>query len=98
MMSAVECQDKVLYTWFANRVAEITDHMDKWERKGILVDKLQHWLRVENIADLATKGRATFKDIKAVSKWQQGPRQLTQHRELARNKRLKKESNSNCVM
>ena len=62
--------------WFGNRVAEIQDHMADWTRQGITVEELHHWPGTDNIADLATKGKATVRDIKAGSDWQQGPAAL----------------------
>ena len=49
-ISAVECEDGVLQTWFSNRVAEILGHMEEWEKLGVKVDPLQHWPGVRNIA------------------------------------------------
>ena len=57
-ISAVECEDGVLQVWFSNRVAEVLEHMEAWRKKGIVVDKLQHWPGLSNIADIGTKGKA----------------------------------------
>ena len=75
-ISAMECEDKVLGMWFGNRVAEIQDHMADWTRQGITMEPLHYWPGTDNIADLATKGEATMKDIEAGSAWQQGPAAL----------------------
>ena len=71
-ISAMECEDKVLGMWFGNQVAEIQDHMADWARQDIAVEPLHYWPGVDNIADLATKGKAAMKDIEARSAWQQG--------------------------
>ena len=57
-------------------MAEIQDHMADWKRQGITVEELHHWPGTDNIADLATKGKATMRDIEAGSDWQQGPAAL----------------------
>ena len=75
-ISAVDCKDKVLDTWFANRVLEIHDHFKEWEELGIEVEELHHWPGKQNIADIATKGEATFKDIAFGSILQNGPEVL----------------------
>ena len=72
-ISVVECQDKILGTWFGNRVAEIQDHFRDWENQGIKVEPLHHWLGRDNIADIATKGEATINDVVFGSAWQLGP-------------------------
>ena len=41
-ISVVECEDKILGTWFANRVTEVQDHFRDWEQQGIKVKKLHH--------------------------------------------------------
>ena len=64
-ISAMECEDRILGMWFGNRVAEIQDHMADWKRQGITVEELHHWPGTDNIADLATKGKATVRDIEA---------------------------------
>ena len=61
---------------FGSRVAEVQDHMADWARQGITVESLHYWPGIDNIADLATKGEATMKDIEAGSAWQQGPAAL----------------------
>ena len=81
IISAMEAQDKVLEIWFANRVAEIQDHLDSWKRKGIEVEAIHHWPGLGNIADLATKGKATVNDIGPGSSWQCGPRETSYPRE-----------------
>ena len=80
-ISVVECEDKILGTWFANHVAEVQDHFRDWEQQGIKVEKLHHWPGKENIADIATKGEATVKDIAFGSVWQNGPEVLRLARE-----------------
>jgi hypothetical protein len=72
-IAAVECEDGVLQTWFANRVAEILDHMASWEAAGVTVDPLHHWPGLRNIADIATKGKAELQDVSPSSEWQRGP-------------------------
>jgi hypothetical protein len=74
-IAAVECEDGVLQTWFGNRVSEIIEHMRGWEKSnpGIVVDKLHHWPGPRNIADIATKGRASIQDVDENSEWQLGP-------------------------
>ena len=69
-ISAVECEDGLLQVWFSNRVAEVLEHMEAWGRKGIQVDKLQHWPGLSNIADIGTKGKAELTDIDEESEWQ----------------------------
>ena len=69
-IAAIETQDRVLQVWFTNRVAEITDPMKSWERKKVEVKKIHHWPGLSNIADLATKGKASLDDIRPVSSWQ----------------------------
>ena len=49
---------KVLDTWFGNSVDKIIGHMTDWQKKGITVDPLQHWMGPRNIPDRATKGKA----------------------------------------
>ena len=45
-------------------------------RQGITMEPHNYWPGVDNIADLATKGKATLRDIEAGSAWQQGPAAL----------------------
>ena len=59
MISAVECDSKLLEVLFGRRVAEILDHMVDWRRQGVKVDELNHWHGERNPADIATKGKAT---------------------------------------
>ena len=40
-IAAIETQDRVLQTWFANRVAKVVDHMKSWERKEVEVKKIK---------------------------------------------------------
>ena len=50
--------------------------MADWTRQGITMELPHYWPGVDNIADLATKGEATVRDIEAGSAWQQGPAAL----------------------
>ena len=79
--SAVECEVRVLDTWFGNRVAEIRVQIAEWQRNEILVDKLHHWPWLSNAADLATKGRAVLEGVMSGSDWQDGPEKLSLPRE-----------------
>ena len=54
---------KILGTLMGNRVKEVNYHMESSEKRGIKVDQLHHWSGKLNIADLATKGKATLKDV-----------------------------------
>ena len=45
------------------------------------IDKLQHIAGVMNTADVATRGHATYSDLKPGSEWLTGPKFLTQDRE-----------------
>ena len=72
-ISAVDCLDGQLDIWFANRVAEVLEHMEAWRKMGIQVDELHHWPGSKNIADLATKGKAELADVEVGSEWQDGP-------------------------
>merc|ERR1711951_288074 len=74
-ITCVEADNRVLGIWFSNRVAEVQDRMESWRKKDIKVHDLYHWPGVSNIADLATKGRAVYKDVKEGSVWQQGPQE-----------------------
>ena len=81
-ISAVECEDGVLQTWFSNRVAEIIGHMEEWEKLGVKVDPLQHWPGIRNIADLATRGKGTIADVMPGSEWQCGPWEISYPRSM----------------
>ena len=59
--------------WFTNSDTEIKDHVESWELKRIRVDDMYHFLSLENIANLGTKGKATVAEIGTSSKWQVGP-------------------------
>ena len=74
-IACVEADNRVLDVWFSNRVAEVQDRMESWRRKDMKVNDLYHWPGVSNVADLATKGRAVYCDVKEGSVWQQGPRE-----------------------
>ena len=76
-IASVECEDDVLKSWFANRVAEILAHMETWAKLGIKVDPLQHWPGTRNIADIATKGKANLDDVGPGSEWQNGPWEIS---------------------
>ena len=69
--SSVECEYRVLDTWFGNCVAKIREHMANWARKGIQVDQLHHWPGPQNIADLATNGRAKLEVVMPDGEWQE---------------------------
>ena len=73
-ISSVECDHRLLDTWFGNRVAEVLEHQEAWRRMGIEVDPLEHWPGETNMADLTTKGRAGLRDVDKVSDGQLGPR------------------------
>ena len=73
-ISTMECDHRLLDTWFGNRVAEVLEHIETWRRMGILVNSLEHWPGDTNIADLTTKGRATLQDVDKASEWQLGPK------------------------
>ena len=77
----MECENKILGIWFGNRVAEVQNHMADWVKQGIKVEPLYHWPGTDNIADIATKGEATVKDIVSGSAWQRGPDALRLGRE-----------------
>ena len=47
--------------------------MKSWERKEVEVEKIHHWPGLSNVADLATKGKASLDDIGPGSSWQRGP-------------------------
>ena len=64
---------RVLDAWFSNRVAEVRDRMESWERRGIKVNPLHHWPGETNVADLGTKGQAESQDVVEGSNWQSGP-------------------------
>ena len=80
-IAAIETQDRVLQAWFANRVAEIVNHMKSWERKKVEVEKIHHWPGLSNVADLATKGKASLDNIGPGSSWQRGPTEASFPRE-----------------
>ena len=48
----------MLDIWFGNRVVEILDHIHSWRTEGVQMDKIHHWPRESNIANLSTKGKA----------------------------------------
>ena len=73
---SVECDEKLLEVLFGNRVAEVLEHMGAWRKLGIDVDQLHHWPGERNVADIATKGKATVDDVSEVSEWQLGPVEL----------------------
>ena len=71
-ISCIEADDRVLDAWFANRVAEVRDRMESWERRGIKVHPLHYWPGETNVADLGTKGQAQSQDVVKGSCWQEG--------------------------
>ena len=75
-IASVECEQHILAPFFSNRSAEILEHMEDWDKKGVQVDKLHHWPTERNIADIATKGKAEVSMIAPGSKWQCGPREI----------------------
>ena len=77
IISVVKAEDKILQSWFTNQVEEIMDHIDNWSRKQIGVEAIHHWPGLTNIADLATKGKATVADIGENSTWQCGPKETS---------------------
>ena len=81
-ISAVECNQKILEVWFGNRVAEIRDHMQSWRGQKVQVDELHRWPGDANIADLPTRGKATYPEIEPSSEWQLGPTITRQPRSL----------------
>ena len=76
IISCLEAQDRVLESWFSNRVAEANDHMDRWRQQGIEVPSVHHWPGSQNVADLGTKGKAKLEDVGPGSRWQTGPAEL----------------------
>ena len=65
----MKADDRFLDVWFTNRVAEVRDEMAVWQRSGIHVNPLHHWPGLQNIADLATKGKAALHDVTELSDW-----------------------------
>ena len=49
------------------------EHMEAWKAMEIQVDDLHHWPGLRNIADIATKGKATLGDVGPESEGQKGP-------------------------
>ena len=78
----MECDQKILEVWFGNRVAEIRDHMTSWRSSKIQVDELHHWPGESNIADLPTRGKASYHEIGPTTEWQLGPSITRQPRNL----------------
>jgi hypothetical protein len=70
----MECDNRLLDTWYGNRVAEVLEHIEKWKEMGIKVHPLEHWPGDSNIADIVTKGKATLEDVNETSEWQLGPK------------------------
>ena len=71
----------MLDTWFDKMVSKIGDHRVEWARHGILVDNLHHWPGADNIADIATKGKAALSEVMPGSRWQVGPKELSMSRD-----------------
>lgn len=61
-IAAVESQETVLQP-YSNRVVEVEEHWRGFKRASIKVCPLQHTPGTENIADLASRGLATSKDM-----------------------------------
>lgn len=80
-ISCLEADDRVLDIWMMNRVAEIRDRMEEWQRQGIKVLPVHWWPGPQNVADIGTKGLAKVSDIAEDSEWQNGPRCLSFGRE-----------------
>ena len=66
-ITMMEADDRLLDVWFTNRVAEVRDEMPAWQRKGIHINPLHHWPGLQNIADLATKGKADLHNVAKLS-------------------------------
>ena len=80
-ISAAESEDGVLKPWLSNWVGEISKQREAWSRGGIIVDPLYHTPGPLNVADLATRGTATPKDVAKGLLWQCGHEYLTKERE-----------------
>ena len=63
----MEANDRILDVWFTNRVDEVKDEMAAWQRSGIHVNPFHHWPGLQNMADLATKGKADLHDFTELS-------------------------------
>ena len=97
-ISSYEAEHTVLASYFANRVYECEQNLDKVGTKipdsytvhkeladedikeRPQVDALQHVAGILNTADIATRGHATYDDVKADSEWINGPKFLTEDR------------------
>ena len=55
--------DRLLDVWCGNRVEEIHKQMRICENNNIEVEDMQHWPGEDNIADIATKGKAKVSDV-----------------------------------
>ena len=64
IIAMIEANDCLLDVWFTNRVAEVKDEMAAWQREEIHVNPLHHWPGLQNIADLATKGKTQLDNVK----------------------------------
>ena len=51
-IACVEADNRILDIWFSNRVAEVQDCMESWERRGIKVNLLHDWPGETNMTDL----------------------------------------------
>ena len=66
-IAMLEANDHLLDVWFTNRVAEVRDEMAAWQRSGIHINPLYHWPGLQNITDLATKGKADLHNVAELS-------------------------------
>ena len=75
-ISATECMTNTLAPYFCNRVGEVLDdHIEKWKKRdpAIEVEEIQFVPGLENPADIATRGEATYEDVSFNGTWQCGP-------------------------
>ena len=66
--------------------------MADFRKMCIEVNPIYHWPGLRNIADIATKGKATMEDVLPGSKWQEGPWELERDIVLASFKGICKAS------
>ena len=71
-IAATEKSSGVLGPYLASRVSEFHLNMEEMREKAF-VEPIQHIPGVKNIADLATRGHATYKEVGPGSEWQDGP-------------------------
>ena len=79
-IAATEKSSGTLGPYLTSRVSEFHLNMEDMRQKTF-VEPLQHVPGVLNIADLATRGQATNKEVGPGSEWQEGPGFLKQARE-----------------